>query len=252
MKKFYIGAMPIGGVHDITKRTLDVIKKADYIVCELIHVVKTTIEIGRLETNAKYLSYCIDYVGDQVGNRSSEFKNHGQVKDNIHQEILDLINKDNLMIYLPERGSVGIEDPGLELIKYLKSNGVVVEILPGVDSVTASLIASNITPTQESHRAFTFQPLVDLNQEDLEFYISKYKDSNNVLIFQIHDPEMLDGFKLMEKYYGTNTNIAICQNISLSDEKVINTTIGELVQNFNPENYYQRYTTIVVDGIHKY
>ena len=252
IKTFYIGASPIGGFHDVTKRTLDVVKRADYIVCELIHIVKMTIEEGEWDTNAKYISYCIDHVGDQMGDRNSEFKNHGQVKENIHEEILQLINDGNTMIYLPERGSIGIEDPGLGLISFLRDNEVNVEILPGVDSVTASLISSNIWPTQESHRAFTFQPLVDLDQVEMEKFIAQYKDSKNVLIFQLHDPEMLDGFRLMEKYYGTNTRISICQNISLQNERVTNTTIGELVKTFEPEKYYHMYTTIVVDGNHLY
>lgn len=252
MNKFYIGASPIGGLDDVTKRTLDVIKRADYIVCELEHIVKETIKHGKWETNAKYIGYCVDHVGSAMGNRNSEFQNHGQVKKGIHEEILKLINEGNIMIYLPERGSVGIEDPGPELIKFLRENNVDVEILPGVDSVTASLISSGIWPTRESHRAFTFQPLVDLNLEELEKVIAQYKDSKNVLIFQIHDPEMLDGLKLMEKYYGKNTAIAMCQNVSLRDERIEKTTIGKLIENFDSKKYYEMYTTIVVDGIHIY
>jgi 16S rRNA (cytidine1402-2'-O)-methyltransferase len=252
MKKFYIGASPIGGIDDITKRTLDVIKKADYIVCELEHVVKQTAKNGKWETNAKYIGYCVDHVGDSEGNRNSEFQNHGEIKNGIHEEILKLIKEDNLMIYLPERGSVGIEDPGGDLIQFLKENYVDVVILPGVDSVTASLISSGIWPNMESHRAFTFQPLVDLDVDGLEKIISQYKDSKNVLIFQIHDPEMLDGLKLMEKYYGKNTIIAMCQNVSLMDERIEKTTIGQLIEKFDPKLYYEKYTTIVVDGIHRY
>lgn len=251
MPKFYIGATPIGGVHDITKRTLDVIEKADYIVCELIHVVKTTAEQGQWKTNAEYLEYCYDFVGTASGQRDPNNKNHGMIKPEMQQIILDLVKQGKTMIYLPERGSVGVEDPGIELGIFLENNGVDVEYLPGVSSVIASLIVSKIFPTDASNRAFTFQPLVDLEGEQLEKMIMEYKDSRNMYITQIHDPEMLDGLKLMLKHYGPNRRISICADVSLSSEEVFHGTLQEIIDNFDPKKYHNRYTTIVVEGVNK-
>lgn len=248
MNKFYIGATPIGGLHDVTVRTLDIIKDADYIVCELIHVVKQTIERGGWKTNAKYLEYCVDFVGDEEGARSPHLKNHGEIKEGIQEEILKLINEGNKMIYLPERGSVGIEDPGLELMAFLKRNNVEVISLPGVSSVIASLVICGIWPKMKSNRAWTFQPLVDLEGERLEEIIEQYKDSYNLLITQIHDDKMLEGLQLMAKHYGRDRQVAICIDVSLSSEKVYLTNLGYLVDNFDPEKYHNRYSTIVVDG----
>jgi 16S rRNA (cytidine1402-2'-O)-methyltransferase len=248
MFKFYIGATPIGGVDDVTKRTLDVIKRADYIVCELIHVVKQTIQLGKWETNAKYIEYCYDFVGNTEGERSPGEKNHGAVKDGVQEEILRLINDGKTMIYLPERGSVGIEDPGLELRDFLESNGVDVELLPGVNSVTASMLSSGLYTTPESNRAFTFQPLVDLEYDKMELFIKQYSGSPNMLIFQAHEGEMFDAISLMAKHYGRDRRISICMNVSLSDEKIDKGTLGEILDNFNIEKYRHRYTTIVLDG----
>lgn len=248
MFKFYIGATPIGGLHDVTKRTLDVVKKADYIVCELIHTVKKTIEIGNWETNAKYIGYCEDFVGDSTGYRSPGVQNHGQIKEGIKEEILELINKGNTMIYLPERGSVGIEDPGLDLRDFLQSNGVEVEILPGVNSVTSSMAVSGLYPKNESHRAFTFQPLVDLEYEKMEYFIKQYAESPNLLVFQLHDDELFDGISLMTKYYGRERQISICMNVSLMDEKIDKGTLGQILDNFDIDKYKHHYTTIVVEG----
>lgn len=248
MPKFYIGATPIGGVDDVTKRTLDVIKRADYIVCELIHVVKQTIEFGKWETNAEYIGYCYDFVGNSEGERSPGEKNHGEVKEGIHEEILKLVNSGKTMIYLPERGSVGIEDPGLELRDFLESNGIEVELLPGVNSVTSSMLSSGLYTTPESNRAFTFQPLVDLEYDKMELFIKQYSGSPNMLIFQVHDEEMFDAISLMVKHYGRNRKISICMNVSLSDEKIDKGTLGEILDNFNIEKYRQHYTTIVLEG----
>jgi 16S rRNA (cytidine1402-2'-O)-methyltransferase len=248
MTKFYIGATPIGGTEDITKRTLDVIRKADYIVCELIHVVKQTIEFGKWETNAEYIGYCYDFVGDSVGDRSPGEKNHGEVKEGIHEEILKLIQSGKTMIYLPERGSVGIEDPGLELRDFLESNGVDVELLPGVNSVTSSMLSSGLYTTPESNRAFTFQPLVDLDYDRMEAFISQYSKSPNMLIFQVHDEEMFDAISLMVKHYGRDRMISICMNVSLSDETIDRRTLGQVLDTFDIGKYKHHYTTIVLEG----
>lgn len=248
MNKFYIGATPIGGTEDVTKRTLDVIRKADYIVCELVHVVKQTIEFGKWETNAEYIGYCYDFVGDSVGDRSPGEKNHGAVKEGIHEEILKLIQSGKTMIYLPERGSVGIEDPGLELRDFLEANGVDVELLPGVNSVTSSMLSSGLYTTPESNRAFTFQPLVDLDYDRMEAFISQYSKSPNMLIFQVHDEEMLDAISLMVKHYGRDRMISICMNVSLSDESIDKRTLGQVLDTFDIEKYKHHYTTIVLEG----
>lgn len=248
MPKFYIGATPIGGLDDVTKRTLDVVERADYIVCELIHIVKQTIELGGWKTSADYIEYCNDFVGDSSGARSPGETNHGMIKEGIQEEILRLINDGKVMIYLPERGSVGIEDPGLELRDFLEANGITVEILPGVNSITSSLISSGISPTAESNRAFTFQPLVDLDYEKMENFIKQYRMSSNVLIFQVHDEEMLDAISLMTKYYGRDREISICMNISLMDEKIDKSTLGQVLDTFDIDKYKNHYTTIVVAG----
>lgn len=240
--------MPIGGLSDITKRTLEVIKNADYIVCELIHIVKTTVENGQWETKAKYIEYCNDFVGTSVGDRSPGEKNHGSIRDGVQEEILNLIKDGNVMIYLPERGSVGVEDPGLELRDFLETNGVEVEILPGVDSITASMISSGLNSFPEANRAFTFQPLVDLEYDKMESFIMQYSKSPNLLIFQVHDEKMFDAISLMVKHYGRNRKISICMNVSLVDQKIHKTTLGELVDTFNLENYKHHYTTVVVEG----
>jgi len=247
---FYIGASPIGGLHDVTKRTLDIIEDGDYIVCECIEIVKHTIEQGKWKTNAELLEYVYDIRGswnpNENWNGGSPLQ-HGTIKPGIQELILKLIKEGKKMIYMPERGSIGIEDPGQELMLFLQNNGVKVINLPGVSSIIASYIVANANGLGPSHRAFTFQPLVDLNKEDLEKYIKSYKNSPNALIFMVHDPEMLDALKLMEKYYGPNRKISICMNVSLDSERVIETTIGNIVESFKEEDYFNMYTTIVVD-----
>lgn len=250
MPKFYVGATPIGGLHDITKRTLDIIEEADYIVCECLEIVKHTIEQGRWKTNAELIEYVYDIRGDWDPNKEwsgNTTLQHGQIKPGIQELILKLVMEGKKMIYLPERGSVGIEDPGQELMQFLKMNGVDVVSLPGVSSIIASYVIANANGPGPSHRAFTFQPLVDLNSQELEQYIKSYKDSPNALIFMVHDPEMLEALKLMQKYYGSNRKISICMNVSLDSERVVESTIGDIVNNFKEEDYFNMYTTIVVD-----
>lgn len=248
MNNFYIGATPIGGVYDFTERTINIIREADYVVCELMHVVKQTINLAKISTNAQYLEYCVDFVGDEDGARSPHLKNHGMIKDGIKEEILKLVLEGKKMIYLPERGSVGVEDPGLELIEFLRRHGVNVISLPGVSSVIASLIVSGIWPKLESNRAWTFQPLVDLEGDKLEKMIEQYKDSYNLLIIQIHDAEMLDGLKLMAKHYGEGRRVAMCLDVSLPSETIYLMSLGEMINTFDPAKYHSRYSTIVVDG----
>lgn len=232
MREIYIAATPIGGVDDITVATLKVLKEADFIICEFIPRVTQLIIDGKWENHAESMEY---------GQDPSKYPE-------IHQRILNVINDGKKVIYLPERGSVGIEDPGFSLMKFLEDNGVTLRILPGPSSVIASYQAALPMSDAVSRNAFTFQPIVDLDDEQLEAYIKSYRHSPNALIFIVHDPEMHTAIKLMAKYYGAGRRVSVCMNVSLADQKIVRTTLGVLARDFTPEEYHNKYTTIVVDG----
>lgn len=261
MYKFYIGATPIGGNDDITRRTLDIIEKADVIVCELLFMVKRTIEFGNWKTkpDVQYLEYCVDYYGNQTGKRVANRPITDVIVPGIHETILELIKQNKTMIYLPERGSIGIEDPGFGLMEFLENNGVQVVVLPGVSSVMASYVVarpnggarnSNAPYMTGNNSAFTFQPLIDLDKNGIEKFIKSYRKSPNVLIFLVHDEYMLYTFETMRKYYGDDRNIMLCMDVSLPTEQIVRTNLKNIVENFDEKTYLMRFTTIVVDGVY--
>lgn len=244
MNIFYIGATPIGGDLDITKRTLAVIEEADYILCENIETTKRLMGYGEWKTkdDVQFLEYCVDL------GRSPDLKNHGMVVEGIHDLILDLVKQNKKFIYLPERGSVGIEDPGLELMKFLEQNEVKVVSLPGPSSVIAALIAARPMETQTCHRGFIFQPLGDLSESKMEHFVKLYSKLPHPVIFMVHDHEIYSLLLMIKNNYGHDKKITIGMNLSLDEERVVRSTVGEILESFSEDKYFRMYTLVVVDA----
>jgi 16S rRNA (cytidine1402-2'-O)-methyltransferase len=244
MHEFYIGATPIGGDLDITKRTLKIIEEADYILCENIEITKRLMGYGSWKTKegVQFLEYCVDF------GRSPDVKNHGTVVEGIHDIILNLVMQGNKFIYLPERGSVGIEDPGLELMKFLEDNNVKVINLPGPSSVIAALIAARPMEIETCYRGFIFQPLGDLPESRMEHFVKLYSQLPHPVIFMVHDHEIYNLLLMIKNHYGNSKKITIGMNLSLDEERVVRATVGEILESFSEKKYFKMYTLIVVDA----
>lgn len=232
MKEFFIASAPIGGIKDVTMATINAVESADYILAEYIPKISWFLEQWKIQNKPAILEY---------GQDNSK---HGA----IHEEILSLINGGKRVVYLPEAGSIGIEDPGFALAKFLEENGVALRILPGPSSVIASYIAGLPMTDSKNRGGFSFQPIIDLDESQMEPYIESYVGHPNALIFLVHDPEMHAALKLMEKHYGPDRKLTMCMNVSLMDQRLVRTTLGEIVKNFTPEEFHKMYTTIVIDG----
>jgi len=245
METFYIGATPIGGDSDITRITLDIIADADYLLCENIETTKKLINYGNWKTkdDVQFIEYCIDF------GRGTDIKNHGTVIPGVHDEILKLVQDNKKIIYLPERGSVGIEDPGFELIEFLEQNNIKVRSLPGPSSIIAAIIAARPMQTKTSHRGFIFQPLVDLDKNKMEKFIKVHSKLPHTAIFMTHDDEMYDALCYMKKYYGPVRKVTIGMNLGTPGERIVRTTLGKVIDPFNEEIFFNMYTLIIIDAV---
>lgn len=121
MGTLYIVATPIGNLEDITLRALSVLKKVDLVLCEDTRVTRKLLEHFNIQVDTK--SY------------------HQQSDVRKKEEILNLLIGGKNIALVSDAGTPGISDPGNELIDFLRSSGVSIEIIPipGASSITAAL-----------------------------------------------------------------------------------------------------------------
>ena len=124
-KGLYLVSTPIGNLGDITFRSIEVLKKSDYILCEDTRVSK--ILLKKYEINSKLIS----------NHKFNEKKNVSK--------ILDLLKRGLIISMISDAGTPSISDPGITLINECINNNIEIIPLPGPSSVLTAVSISGFS-----------------------------------------------------------------------------------------------------------
>jgi len=120
MNKLYIVATPIGNLKDITRRALEALQQADFILCEDTRVTRKLLDY--FDIDKPMISY------------------HQHSKLSKIAKIKELLNNHDLAL-VSDAGTPGISDPGNKLIEQVKNICEVVPI-PGVSAISTIISIS--------------------------------------------------------------------------------------------------------------
>jgi 16S rRNA (cytidine1402-2'-O)-methyltransferase len=121
----YVVATPIGNLEDITFRAVEVLKAADFIICEDTRVSSRLLnfyEIGQ----KKLLTY----------------NDHSDQK--VREKISKILLEGNLVALISDAGTPLISDPGYKLINFLRQRNHQIIPIPGASSLLSALCVSGI------------------------------------------------------------------------------------------------------------
>jgi 16S rRNA (cytidine1402-2'-O)-methyltransferase len=121
----YICATPIGNLGDITLRALEILGKADIILCE-----DTRVSIKLLNhhgiSNKRLISL------------------HQHNENEVSAKVLSWLKEGLSIVQISDAGTPGISDPGARLCANLIEQGITAHPLPGPSAVTSLLSVSGI------------------------------------------------------------------------------------------------------------
>jgi 16S rRNA (cytidine1402-2'-O)-methyltransferase len=193
---FYIVATPIGNYNDISIRSVEILKKADFIVCENENEYKKL--FGRLGIKPVNFILC-------------NIKNE---KDTI-ELALDLLNKKKVGALISDCGTPMIEDPGFELINVIKKKKFTITSLPGANSI---IVGITLAPFRIKDFYFAgFLPVKSELREKALVDILKHKET---IIF-METPYRLRNTLVLLKKLVKSRKIYIPYNLTMEDEEIL-------------------------------
>ena len=130
-KVLYIVGTPIGNLGDISSRALNVLKNVSLIACEDTRQTKKIM--------SKY----------NFNNNLISFNKHNSL--NKIPRIINDLNLGKSVALVSDAGMPSICDPGEELIKNARSNGITIICIPGPCAALTALVASGLPSSK-----FTF------------------------------------------------------------------------------------------------
>ena len=205
--QFYIAATPIGNLGDISIRTLEILKKVDYIVCEDTR--KTKILLDKYLINTKLID-C---------HKFNEKERSGK--------IISIIKEGKTVAFVSDAGTPLISDPGSVLIKELKKENIKITALPGACAVITFL--SLISRDSEE---FAFIGFIPRNKQQQFDILDKYKYTN--CVFYDSPNRFMNTLQNISDLYGSNKKIAVARELTKVFEEVKEGSVEEII------NYYEK------------
>ena len=221
----YVVGTPIGNLSDISFRALNIFKNVSLIACE------DTRQTRKIMTKF------------QFRNNLTSFNKYNSNKK-IPQIISDL-NLGKSIAVVSDAGMPSICDPGEDLIKEARSNGINVICIPGPCAAIAALVSSGFPSSKFIFEGF----LPKKNSEREKILLEISANDKTTILFE--SPHRLKNLLIqLREICGGEREIIVSRELTKKYEENIGNNIDEVISYFNNRDVRGE-ITVVIKGIKK-
>ena len=221
----YVVGTPIGNLSDISFRAINILKNVSLIACEDTR--QTKIIMNKFEFTNKLISF----------NKHNSF-------NKIPRIISDLKTEKSVAL-VSDAGMPSICDPGEDLIKECKSNGINIVCIPGPCAALTALVSSGLPSSKFTFEGFI--PKKKIEREKLLLEISK-NDKTTILFESPH--RLLKSLTQLKEFCGGSREIQVFRELTKKFEEHIGDDIDDVLD-FIEDKEILGEITIVIKGINK-
>lgn len=198
---------PIGNLEDITLRALNVLKEADFVLCEDTRTTKNLLRHFELEKT------CFAY---HIHNE------HQQLEHIIRQ-----IQQAEMVALTSDAGTPCISDPGYLLVRECVRQGIEVECLPGATALIPALVNSALPAS--SFKFYGFIP----HKKGKETCLKQMAAAQETSIFYESPYRLVKTLEMMMPFFGTDRAVCVCRELTKIHEENFRGTLQEALQHFS-------------------
>ena len=218
----YIVGTPIGNLNDISYRALNILNNVSFIACEDTRQTKKILN--------KY-----GFINNLIS-----FNKHNSLRKT--PKIINELNSGKSVALVSDAGMPGICDPGEELIKRVKSDGISVICIPGPCAVITALVSSGFPSSK-----FTFEGFLPRKRLEREKILLEISNNHKTTIL-FESPHRLRKLLLeLEKIFGSEREIVVFRELTKKFEEHIGENILEIIEFFEGREILGE-ITIVIKG----
>jgi len=216
----YVVGTPIGNLSDLSFRALNILKNVSLIACEDTRQTKKI--MNKYEFNNNLIS----------------FNEHNCQKKT--PRIINALSIGKSIALVSDAGMPSICDPGENLIKNVKANGMNVICIPGPCAAITAIITSGMPSSK-----FTFEGFLPKKKSQREqILIDISKNDKTTILFE--SPHRLKKLLIeLKKYFGGSREIQICRELTKKFEEHIGNNIDEVINHFDKKEVLGEITIII-------
>ncbi len=221
----YLVGTPIGNLNDISQRALNIIQNASLVACEDTRQTKKIMN--------KF----------NISNKLISFNKHNSLIK-IPKIVKDLKEGKSIAI-VSDAGMPGICDPGEDIARSVKSEGIDIICVPGACAAITALVSSGLPSSSFIFEGFLPKKKIDRDKIILEIS----KNEKTTIIYE--SPKRLK--KLLKELYescGGDREIMVARELTKKFEEHVGNNINNVIEFFRDKDIIGE-ITVIVKGIKK-
>jgi len=221
----YIVGTPIGNLNDISQRALNILQNVSLVACEDTRQTKKI--MNKFNISNKLISF-------NKHNSSIKIPN-----------IINDLKEGKSIALVSDAGLPGICDPGEDIAKSVKSEGLDIICIPGACAALTALVSSGLPSSSFVFEGFL--PRKEIDRAKILLEISK--NEKTTIIYE--SPRRLKKLlKELQEFCGGDREIIVARELTKKFEEHVGNNINEVIEFFNNKNVIGE-ITIVLKGKNK-
>ena len=215
----YVVGTPIGNLSDMTERAKQILSGVDFVAAEDTRV------------SGKLLS-CFDI-------KNSFVSYHEHNKAQAGKAILERLQSGETGAIVTDAGIPAISDPGEDLVRLCKENGIKVIPVPGACAFVTALSASGFPS-----RRFSFEGFLPTDKKEMNQVLDDYKNDKKTVIFYEAPHRLVKTLETMYKAWG-DRKVCLARELTKLNEEIVVTTLEEALEMYKTREPRGEYVVIV-------
>ncbi len=221
----YLVGTPIGNLNDISQRALNILNSVSLVACEDTRQTKKI--MNKFNISNKLISF---------NKNNSSFKIPKLVKD---------LKEGKSVAIVSDAGMPGICDPGEDIARILKNEGIEIICIPGACAAITALVSSGLPSS-----SFIFEGFLPKKQIDREKILLEISKNEKTTIIYESPKRLKKLLRQLFEFCGGEREIMVARELTKKFEEHIGNTIKDVMEFFDEKEIIGE-ITIVVKGIKK-
>ena len=221
----YLVGTPIGNLNDISQRALNILKNVSLVACE------DTRQTKKIMTKF------------DISNKLISFNKHNSSTK--IPKIIEYLKEGKSIAIVSDAGMPGICDPGEEISRIVKSEGLDLICVPGACAALTALVSSGLPSS-----SFVFEGFLPKKQIDREKILLEISKNKKTTIIYESPKRLKKLLKELLEFCGGDREIMIARELTKKFEEHVGDNINEVIEFFKEKEIIGE-ITIVVKGIKK-
>ena len=221
----YIVGTPIGNLNDISQRALNILKNVSLVACEDTRQTKKIMN--------KF----------NISNKLISFNKHNSLIK-IPKIVKDLQEGKSIAI-VSDAGMPGICDPGEDIARSVKSEGIDIICVPGACAAITALVSSGLPSS-----SFIFEGFLPKKKIDREKILLEISKNEKTTIVYESPKRLIKLLKELLETCGGDREIMVARELTKKFEEHVGNNINNVIDFFKDKDIVGE-ITIVIKGIRK-